>query len=266
MASSADACVASRCVSFCSVRCVSVSMVVSRKRPKGVRYYAPFGLSVLVMGLMPRSIGYQDLVALMARQSEVLAARARAHDGLAVRHHPRRDLQLSAAGRHPDPRSAARISSPASAPTIPRPPARWGDLAGAPAQSIRPRLEFPAVNRRLKGDLLVTRPRDEEATGRRHPRSDAGPGQDRFVPQPRCDPDERESAASTLRQRSRRRTDASLSLSHRCQPPKYQAAERAAGRHRARATRRCGSVGCISATPSAKGSAPSSPGRRTKRC
>jgi len=46
-------------------------MVLSRKRPKGVRYYAPFGLSVLAMGLIPRSIGYQDLVALMAQQSEV---------------------------------------------------------------------------------------------------------------------------------------------------------------------------------------------------
>src|ERR1051326_5761147 len=53
-------------------------MVLSRKRPKGVRYYAPFGLSVLAMGLMPRSIGYQDLVALMAQQSEV-SQRARAH-------------------------------------------------------------------------------------------------------------------------------------------------------------------------------------------
>ena len=63
---------------FCSVRCVSVGMVVSRKRPKGVRYYAPFGLCVLAMGLMPRSIGYQDLVALMARQTEV-SQRARAH-------------------------------------------------------------------------------------------------------------------------------------------------------------------------------------------
>ncbi len=53
-------------------------MVLSRKRPKGVRYYAPFGLSVLAMSLVPRSIGYQDLVALMARQSEV-PQRARAH-------------------------------------------------------------------------------------------------------------------------------------------------------------------------------------------
>src|SRR3954453_22035777 len=53
-------------------------MGLSRKGPKGVRYYAPFGLSVLMMSLMPRSIGYQDLVALMARQTEV-PQRARAH-------------------------------------------------------------------------------------------------------------------------------------------------------------------------------------------
>ena len=64
-------CVALRCVPILSVRCVSVGMAVSRKRPKGVRYYAPFGLSVLAIGLMPRSIGYQDMVALMARQSEM---------------------------------------------------------------------------------------------------------------------------------------------------------------------------------------------------
>ena len=48
-------------------------MVLSRKRPKGVRYCAPFGLSVLVMGLIPRSIGYQDLVALMEAKSKEAA-------------------------------------------------------------------------------------------------------------------------------------------------------------------------------------------------
>ena len=46
-------------------------MVVSRKRPKGVGYYGPFGLSVLALSLIPRSMGYQDLAALMARQPEV---------------------------------------------------------------------------------------------------------------------------------------------------------------------------------------------------
>src|SRR5476651_1060019 len=53
-------------------------MSVSRRRPKEARYYASFGLSVLVMGLMPNPIGYQDLAALMARQPDV-SQRARAH-------------------------------------------------------------------------------------------------------------------------------------------------------------------------------------------
>ena len=59
-----------------------------------------------------------------------------------------------------------------------------GDLSGA-RHVNRPRLDFPAVNRRLKGDLLVTRPREERNTSGRHPRSDARPGQDRNVPQTR---------------------------------------------------------------------------------
>jgi spore germination cell wall hydrolase CwlJ-like protein len=135
-------------------------MVLSRKRPKGVRYYAPFGLSVLMMSLMPRSIGYQDLVALMARQTEV-PQRARAH------------MMASPFGTI----HAATFSFPQPVGTlIPEPPlyqfasigtydpettgALGGDLSSRALN--RPRLDFPAINRRLKGDLLVTRPREEE--------------------------------------------------------------------------------------------------------
>jgi spore germination cell wall hydrolase CwlJ-like protein len=134
-------------------------MVLSRKRPKGVRYYAPFGLSVLVMGLMPRSIGYQDLVALMARQSEV-SQRARAH------------MMASPFGTI----HAATFSFPQPIGTlIPEPPYRLasastydpestgalgGGLSSEPAPG-RPLIDYPAVNRRLKGDLLVSRPREE---------------------------------------------------------------------------------------------------------
>ena len=57
----------------------------------------------------------------------------------------------------------------------------------------RPPLDFPAVNRRLKGDLLVTRPREAEPGSTR---SDAGPGEDRFVPEP-----------AAIRRRARRRDD-----------------------------------------------------------
>src|SRR5882724_5318140 len=53
-------------------------MGVSRRRPKEARTYASFGLGVLVMGLMPNPIGYQDLASLMARQPDV-SQRARAH-------------------------------------------------------------------------------------------------------------------------------------------------------------------------------------------
>ena len=135
-------------------------MVLSRKRPKGVRYYAPFGLSVLMMSLMPRSIGYQDLVALMARQTEV-PQRARAH------------MMASPFGTI----HAATFSFPQPVGTmIPEPPgyqlasigaydpettgALGGDLSSRALN--RPRLDFPAINRRLKGDLLVTRPREDE--------------------------------------------------------------------------------------------------------
>jgi spore germination cell wall hydrolase CwlJ-like protein len=134
-------------------------MVLSRKGPKGVRYYAPFGLSVLMMSLMPRSIGYQDLVALMARQTEV-PQRARAH------------MMASPFGTI----HAATFSFPQPVGTlIPEPPYQFasigsydpettgalsGDLSGQALN--RPRLDFPAVNRRLKGDLLVTRPREDE--------------------------------------------------------------------------------------------------------
>jgi spore germination cell wall hydrolase CwlJ-like protein len=136
-------------------------MAVSRKRPKGVRYYAPFGLSVLAMGLMPRSIGYQDLVALMAQQTAV-PQRVRAH------------MLASPFGTI----HAATFSFPQPVGTqIPEPPlvqlASIGaydlestgslgrDSAGAPI-AIRPRVAFPTVNRRLKGDLLVSRPHDGE--------------------------------------------------------------------------------------------------------
>ena len=133
-------------------------MVVSRKRPKGLRAYGPFGLSVLAMTLMPKQIGYQDMVALMARQSEA-PQRARAH------------MLASPFGTI----HAATFSFPQPVGTvIPEPPryqfasadpgitgAITRDFSGMPMPVHRPRLDFPAVNRRLKGDLLVSRPREE---------------------------------------------------------------------------------------------------------
>jgi len=134
-------------------------MVVSRKRPKGVRYYGPFGLAVLVMSLLPRSIGYQDLVALVARQSEV-PQRARAHmlaSPFGTIHAATFSFPQPVGTQIPDPWSSFQLAS--IGPDDPETTGALGpDPAGAAMQPNRPRLDFPAVNRRLKGDLLVTRP------------------------------------------------------------------------------------------------------------
>ena len=72
------------------------------------------------MGLMPRSIGYQDLVALMARQSEV-SQRARAH----MMASPFGTIHAATfsfpqpVGTH-DPRAAAVSTRQHRQPTIPR--------------------------------------------------------------------------------------------------------------------------------------------------
>src|SRR5260370_21057920 len=54
----------------CVLRCVSVSMIVLRNRPKGARF-ASFGIGLCVFALMPTEIGYQDIASLLARQPGV---------------------------------------------------------------------------------------------------------------------------------------------------------------------------------------------------
>jgi hypothetical protein len=137
-------------------------MVLSRKRPKGVRYYAPFGLSILAMSLIPRSIGYQDLVALMAQQSEV-SQRARAHmmaSPFGTIHAATFSFPQPVGTEIPDPPyQLASIGTydPETTGALGRDP-----LGNGHESTPRPLVEFPAVNRRLKGDLLVNRPRDNE--------------------------------------------------------------------------------------------------------
>jgi hypothetical protein len=161
-------------------------MVQLRKRPKGVRSRAPFGLCVLALSLMPRSIGYQDLVALMAQQSD-LSQRARAHMlaspfgtihaatfsfpqpvGTVIPELP--SYQLASFGGT-DPESTGAIGR---------------DSGGDAAPMARPRVDFPAVNRRLKGDLLVTLPHDEELAPDGSSR-DLTPGRVKTVSFPRPD-------------------------------------------------------------------------------
>jgi spore germination cell wall hydrolase CwlJ-like protein len=136
-------------------------MVVWRGMPRRARYYGSFGLSVLAMSLMPRQIGYQDIIALIVRQPEV-SQRARAH------------MLASPFGTI----HAATFSFPRPIGTmIPEPP-RYRtasisgydrDLTGAVARDqsrgiplpYRPPFEFPIVNRNLKGDLQVSRSRED---------------------------------------------------------------------------------------------------------
>ena len=147
---------------FLGVR-VSVSMAVSRKRPRGVRYYAPFGLSVLAMALVPRSIGYQDLVALMAQQTAV-PQRVRAHmlaSPFGTIHAATFSFPQPVGTLIPEPPSIQLASVGAYDPEMTGSLGR--DPSGAPNMPVRPRVAFPTVNRRLKGDLLVSRPHENEA-------------------------------------------------------------------------------------------------------
>src|SRR5262245_43820984 len=57
---------------------MSVWMVASRSRPKGARA-GPFGLSLLVLSLVPVQTGYQDLASLLIRQQSVGLLRAQPH-------------------------------------------------------------------------------------------------------------------------------------------------------------------------------------------
>src|ERR1041385_2311983 len=133
-------------------------MVVSRRRPKEAVAYASFGLGVLVMGLVPNSIGYQDLASLMARQPDV-SQRARAHmlaSPFGTIHAATFSFPQPVGTLIPEP-PLARVASAAVDPAI------TGSVTidtGMPMRLYRPYLEFPTVNRALKGDLLVSRRHD----------------------------------------------------------------------------------------------------------
>src|SRR5262245_12074134 len=155
-------------------------MVVSRRRPKGAKGYASFGLGVLVMGLMPRTIGYQDLAALMARQPDV-SQRARAHmmaSPFGTIHAATFSFPQPVGTAIPEP-PLARLASVSSDPVV------TGSIqfdSGMPMQVHRPRLDFPSVNRALKGDLLVSRRREEPPPA---PKRDLTPGRVKTVSFPR---------------------------------------------------------------------------------
>ena len=127
-------------------------MAVLRKRRR--RRRASIGIGALVIALVPSTIGYQDLGALLARQPGV-AARAREH------------LIASPFGTI----HAAMFSLPRPIGTaIPHPPlyalANFDptDITGSIASQFlgdpNAPLQFPAVNRKSKRDSLLARPRE----------------------------------------------------------------------------------------------------------
>ena len=132
-------------------------MVASRNRPKGARC-GPFGLTVLMLSLVPTQTGYQDFLALLARQPSV-SERARAHllaSPFGTIHAATFSFPQPVGTLIPEP-PLARVASAAVDPAI------TGSLtidSGMPMQLYRPYLEFPSVNSTLKGDLLVSRRRD----------------------------------------------------------------------------------------------------------
>ena len=127
-------------------------MAVSRRRRR--RRQASIGLSALVFALLPNTIGFQDLGALLARQPGV-AARAHRH------------VIASPFGTI----HAAMFSLPRPIGTaIPHPPlyalANFDptDITGSIASQFlgdpNAPLQFPAVNRKSKRDSLLARPRE----------------------------------------------------------------------------------------------------------
>lgn len=133
-------------------------MVASRNRPKGWRK-KPFGLFILMLSLVPTQSGYQDLQALLARQPAV-ANRARQPaiaSPFGTIHVAMFNLPRPVGTDMPELPSfrlaAYDLNDPDITGSLPR------DFGGLP--ETRPSVEFPTVNRALKGDMLVARPRQE---------------------------------------------------------------------------------------------------------
>ena len=134
-------------------------MVASRNGPKGGRV-GPFGLSVLALSLVPTQIGYQDLAALLIRQQDV-SQRARAHalaSPFGTIHAATFSFPRPIGSLIPEPPVYRLASLGAGDPDV------TGSIVPNAAFDMR-RADFPVVNRRLKGDFLVARPRPEPAPG-----------------------------------------------------------------------------------------------------
>src|SRR5476649_2026273 len=134
------------------LRGVSGVMAVSRRRQQ--RRQASIGVSALIFALLPNTIGFQDLGALLVRQPGV-AARAKGH------------VIASPFGTI----HAAMFSLPRPVGTaIPPPPVYalanfdpadiTGSIGRQPLGDPSAPLQFPTVNRKTKSDSAISRARD----------------------------------------------------------------------------------------------------------
>jgi spore germination cell wall hydrolase CwlJ-like protein len=132
--------------------CVSGLITFSRRRRR--RRLARIGCGALAVALLPSTVGFQDLGALLARQPAV-TERAREH------------LIASPFGTI----HAAMFSMPRPVGTaIPHPPLYalanfdptdiTGSIGSQPLGNSAVLLQFPKVNRKTKGDSVLSRPRE----------------------------------------------------------------------------------------------------------
>jgi spore germination cell wall hydrolase CwlJ-like protein len=137
-------------------------MVALRTRPKGARS-ASFGLSTMVFILIPTQVGFQDLAALIARQPAV-TARWREHV-VATPFNTMRAATFS----FPRPVGTS-IPEPVGYTLASLDPRGLDLTASLPERAVDsvidiagPALQYPSVERRLKGDALVKRSPSEPA-------------------------------------------------------------------------------------------------------
>jgi hypothetical protein len=126
-------------------------MVASRVRTMGASITAPFWFSALLLALMPTSIGYQDLTALLAQRHDVSEPWQR--DYLIASPFGTIDAATFSYGRPigtsiPQPLGYQPVNyEPGSADAK-------GWQIDAPLSQRASAVEYPSVNRRLKGDRL----------------------------------------------------------------------------------------------------------------
>src|SRR5579883_1582226 len=129
-------------------------MVALRTRTKGAVLSVPFSFSALCVAIAPTSVGYQDLAALFTRQPGV-SERWPEHlitSPFGTIHAATFSFSLPLGTAVPEPRASQPVNfNPASLDVK-----VWSGNELLQARPV-PDIEYPAINRRLKGDRLPLR-------------------------------------------------------------------------------------------------------------